>query len=124
MEQEGAGLVELIEKGKASSEETRTLVRKYIEPMVSSGIDHLVLGCTHYPYLIPILKEELPSNVKIIDCGEAVAKQTYRVLEKNQLLASDHGKTSHHFYSNSDPELLSQFLKLETGQINVSYLDF
>ena len=57
MEQEGKGLVELIEAGKAQSEETKTLLKTYLDPMLKSDIDCLVLGCTHYPYLIPVLKK-------------------------------------------------------------------
>ncbi len=124
LEQEGTGLVELIEEGKALAEETRGLIRAFIAPMVAAGIDHLVLGCTHYPHLIPILKEELPEGVRIIDCGEAVAMQTSRILEKYDLLAGDKKQTSHQFFSNADPELLSLFLKGEAGDIRVTYLDF
>ncbi|NER09414.1 glutamate racemase [Muriicola jejuensis] len=122
LEQEGTGLVELIEQGKAQAEETRALIRKYIQPMVASGIDHLVLGCTHYPHLIPLLREELPERVRIIDCGEAVARQTFRILEKHSLLSGRKERSIHQFYTNKDPELLSLFLKGEDYQ--VSYLDF
>lgn len=124
IEQEGTGLVELIEAGKASSGSARKLLQKYIQPMVASGIDHLVLGCTHYPHLIPLLKEELPSHVKIIDCGEAVANQTHRILQKQGLSAADHGITNHRFYTNADPSLVTAFLADAKGEITVSYKDF
>ena len=124
LEQEGTGLVELIEQGRADSEETRALIRKFVQPMVSSGIDHLVLGCTHYPHLIPVLREELPAHVRIIDCGEAVARQTKRVLEMYDLRAEGSREPSYTFYSNGDPHLLSRFLADEPGNISVSYLDF
>lgn len=124
IEQEGTGLVELIEAGQATSEDTRTLLQKYIQPMVDSGIDHLVLGCTHYPHLVPLLREELPAHVKIIDCGEAVANQTYRILEEQGLLAEDHGITKHRFYTNADPSLVSTFLSGVKGEVVVSYKDF
>ncbi len=124
IEQEGTGLVELIEAGKANSESARNLLRTYIQPMVASGIDHLVLGCTHYPHLIPLLKEELPAHVKIIDCGEAVANQTQRILEKKELLAGEHGVTSHRFYTNADPALVTTFLTGAKGEVSVSYRDF
>jgi glutamate racemase len=124
MEQEGTGLVELIEQGQAQSEETRNLIRKFIQPMVAAGIDHLVLGCTHYPHLIPLLREELPAGVTIIDCGEAVARQTCRILEKRGLLAAKNRKTRHQFFSNANPELLAAFLKENADSPEVSYLDF
>ena len=53
--------------------------------ILKKGIDYLVLGCTHYPYLIPVLKEMLPTTVQIIDSGEAVARQTKAVLQKTDL---------------------------------------
>ena len=85
IEQVGEGLVPLIEAGKINSEDTKTLLQGYLEPMLKANIDYLVLGCTHYPYLIPMLLEQLPPHVKIIDSGRAVAKQTLAVLEKNAL---------------------------------------
>jgi glutamate racemase len=124
IEQEGTGLVELIEAGKATSESARALLQTYLQPMVASGIDHLVLGCTHYPHLIPLLKEELPAHVKIIDCGEAVANQTLRILKTQEILALDHGTPKHYFYTNSDPSLVSTFLKDTKGELTVSFKVF
>ncbi|MGS0526575.1 glutamate racemase [Zobellia nedashkovskayae] len=82
IEQEGTGLVPLIENGKVDAEETRELLNTYVAPMLDQGMDCLVLGCTHYPYLIPTLKSILPDHVKIIDSGEAVARQVKAILEK------------------------------------------
>jgi len=122
IEQEGTGLVPLIEAGMANSQETKKLLQSYLKPMLAEGIDYLVLGCTHYPYLIPVLKELLPENVKIIDSGEAVARQTKAVMIKNDLLnnTSDVGK--HILHSNTDYELLKSFV--EDLSASVSYLDF
>ena len=63
----GTGLVELIENGMIDSPETRELLIKYLTPMVEAGIDQLVLGCTHYPFLIPIIQEILPAGIRIIE---------------------------------------------------------
>ncbi|QCW98931.1 glutamate racemase [Aggregatimonas sangjinii] len=123
VEQEGKGLVPLIEAGKAGSEETKALLRSYLEPMLASGIDHLVLGCTHYPYLIPILKELLPERVQVIDSGEAVARQTKAVLLKNTLENTSQTKERSEFYTNADLTILSSFLENSTD-IHCSYLDF
>ena len=76
----GKGLVELIEAGKLYSEEMKGLLNIYLKPMLEANIDYLVLGCTHYTYLIPLLLDMLPKHIKIIDSGEAVAKQTKAVL--------------------------------------------
>lgn len=63
----GEGLVKLIEAGKLESPEMDALLKRYIKPMLAASIDYLVLGCSHYPYLIPQLKKLLPENVTIID---------------------------------------------------------
>ena len=123
IEQEGRGLVPLIEAGKIRATETRELLKKYLAPMLNAEIDHLVLGCTHYPYLIPVLKELLPEGVKIIDSGEAVAKQTKTVLKKNDLLNPSQAKGSNRFYTNTDVSILEHFLQDVNGT-EVSYLEF
>ncbi|HDP55255.1 MAG TPA: glutamate racemase, partial [Bacteroidetes bacterium] len=79
----GSGLVELVEQGKSNSEEAKDLLKKYVNPMLQESIDHLVLGCTHYPFFIPILKEILPESIDIIDPAPAVAKQTNRIIGDN-----------------------------------------
>ena len=121
VEQVGEGLVELIEMGKIDSEEMRALLKSYIKPMLDANIDYLVLGCTHYPYLIPLLLELLPKHVKIIDSGEALARQTKAVLEKNNLLNTSTNLSKHKFFTNGNPEILKQIL---SGEVEVSYLDF
>ncbi|TAI46969.1 glutamate racemase [Flagellimonas allohymeniacidonis] len=121
MEQEGKGLVELIEQGKQASDEVRKLLIQYLAPMLEVGIDCLVLGCTHYPYLIPMLTEILPKNVHIIDSGEAVARQTHAVLEKLQLLTKSETLGTSKFFSNSNIEVLKN---LVGNQTEVAKLDF
>lgn len=79
--QVGEGLVELVEKGMADSVEAEQLLRSYVEPMLKKGIDELVLGCTHYPFFIPILKRILPHAVEIVDPSPAVARQAVRLLK-------------------------------------------
>lgn len=110
LEQVGYGLVELIESGKIATEEMRNLLKLYLRPMVEAGMDYLVLGCSHYPYLIPEIKKIIPDTIKIIDSGEAVAKQTKTILENNNLInnSSDEGKTI--FYTNSDASVLKTIL--------------
>ena len=110
IEQVGQGIVELIETGKLHSEEMKELLYIYLKPMIEANIDHLVLGCTHYPYLMPILLEILPKHVKIIDSGEAVARQTKSILEKHQLLNSQKIKSKHQFYTNGNPKIMNELL--------------
>ena len=124
VEQEGKGLVRLIEAGQVNSEETRHLLQGFLQPMLEANIDHLVLGCTHYPYLVPVLKELLPQGIKIIDCGEAVARQTKNVLEKRGLSNTSGDRPTHHFYTNSDITILNRFLEDVTGIGGAAFLDF
>ncbi|WP_347922971.1 glutamate racemase [Pontimicrobium sp. SW4] len=110
IEQKGEGIVELIETGKLYSDEMKGLLNIYLKPMIEANIDHLVLGCTHYPYLMPILLEILPKHVKIIDSGEAVAKQTKAVLEKHQLLNTNKVKAKHTFFTNGNTKVLNELI--------------
>jgi len=77
------GLVEKVEAGEIASLETLALLEEYLEPMLKEKMDVLVLGCTHFPFLRPALAQVLGPAVQIIDSGEAVARQTRRVLEQS-----------------------------------------
>lgn len=121
IEQIGEGIVPLIEAGELTSNKMKSLLETYLEPMIKQNIDYLVLGCTHYPYLIPMLKELLPDNVKIIDSGLAVAKQTQAVLLKQDLLNDSNIEPKIHLYSNGDISVLDAILN---NEFNVSYVDF
>jgi glutamate racemase len=121
IEQIGHGLVQLIENGDLDSPEMTALLESYLLPMVEKNIDYLVLGCSHYPYLIPQIKKIIPTTIKIIDSGEAVAKQTKKILEERQLLNDSNNNASQIFYTNSNPEVLKKIVKpLES----VFYKDF
>lgn len=124
IEQQGKGLVELIESGKLHAAETRELLQGYVQPMLDKGIDYLVLGCTHYPYLIPLLREILPEGIQIIDSGEAVARQTKAVLDKSKLLNTSQKTGSHQFFTNTDAALLQRFVADVTATKTVRFLDF
>ena len=123
IEQIGTGLVELIESGQGDSQVMNDLLHQYLAPMVARNIDYLVLGCTHYPFLIPQIKTMIPSNIKIIDSGAAVAKQAYRVLLNKGMLnvETDSSMAKHYFYNNVDVEVMQQ---LVPNPYTVSSLDF
>lgn len=110
IEQIGHGLVQLIEKGDIDTPEMIELLKSYLKPMIEQNIDYLVLGCSHYPYLIPQIKKIIPSNIKIIDSGEAVAKQTKNILNKNKLLHLKNNNVSNVFYSNVNSDVLNTIL--------------
>ena len=78
------------------------------------------LGCSHYPYLIPLLKKLLPKNVCIIDSGEAIARQTKNVLEKNNIVSISKEKPKLQFYSNSEVKTLQLFLKKYSSNISIN----
>ncbi|MFK5893798.1 MAG: glutamate racemase [Pseudomonadota bacterium] len=120
----GKGLVPLIESGMINSEETISLLKKHLQPMINTNIDHLVLGCSHYPYLIPHIKKILPSDVAIIDSGEAVARQTKKVLQINNLISNTKERASLKFYINSDTKVLEQLLKEYSKVISVIKKEF
>ncbi len=110
VEQVGYGLVKLIEEGSLDSAEMKELLETYLEPMIKANIDYLVLGCSHYPYLIPQIEKILPEHVKIIDSGEAVAKQTKNVLETKNIQNTEAKKATTLFYTNSNPNVLKSIL--------------
>ena len=83
VEQVGEGLVEMVENDQGETEENLAILHTLTAPLLDQGMDTLVLGCTHYPFLAPSLKKILPETVKIIDNSPAVAKQIERLLPLN-----------------------------------------
>lgn len=81
------GLVELIEAGDLQSQALRELLLGYVRPLLDAGCDTLILGCTHYPLLRPLLAQMVPATVSLIDTGAAVARQLQRLLQARDLLA-------------------------------------
>lgn len=110
IEQVGHGLVQLIENGDLNSPEMAQLLESYLRPMTEANIDYLVLGCSHYPYLIPQIKKILPEHIHIIDSGEAVAKQTQNILREKT--GFNNGPVDEPiFYTNGNPKVLSDILE-------------
>lgn len=120
----GEGLVPLIEAGELDSPQLIQLLEKHTKPMIEANIDFLVLGCSHYPYIIPQLRKILPENVKIIDSGGAVAKQTKIVLQSLNILREENTKPKLQFYTNADSATLKFLLKKFSDKINIIKKDF
>ena len=114
----------MIENGKIDSSEMKKLLSSYIKPMLEDQVDCLVLGCTHYPYLIPQIREIVGEKVQIIDSGEAVAKQTKAILEKHQLLNIDTKKGTHQFYINKNKNVLEMLISKNNESIKIDEKDF
>jgi glutamate racemase len=124
IEQDGEGLVPLIEAGKLNSNETKALLLKYLSPMLQYNLDYLVLGCTHYPYLIPQIQKIVGDNVTIIDSREAVAKQTKVILTKHHLLSNFSTKPKFEFYTNGSLNVLQHILSDVDDTFLIKELDF
>ena len=120
IEQVGHGLVQLIEKGEINSIEMTHLLHSYLDPMIEANIDCLVLGCSHYPYLIPQIRMILPAHIQIIDSGEAVAKQTQNVI-KERLGFTTETQSKPIFYTNTNSKVLNEILE---GKYEVEYKKF
>jgi glutamate racemase len=121
LEQIGHGLVELIENGEINSTKMTQLLQTYLQPMIDANIDYLVLGCSHYPYLIPQIQKIIPSHIQIIDSGEAVAKQTKNILQEKTGFRTDEIPSDHQFFTNTHPNVLSEILD---NQYNIVQKDF
>ena len=106
------GLVERVETGDLAGEATADLVRQFALPLVADGADTLVLGCTHYPLLRPLIQSIVGAHVQLIDTGAAVARQVRRLLEKDEL--SRPSEPKHHgqlrVRTTGDPSVLARAL--------------
>ena len=117
--QPAPGLVELIEAGKIDAPETRKILQEYLVPLQEQGIDTLVLGCTHYPFLRPLIQEICGPQVTLLDTGAAVARQTYKLLEERDLMTTKQGAGKNIFYSSGDLRLVGEVMrKLWPGKMD------
>jgi len=101
--------VPMVEEGWTEHEATRLVAREYLEPMLNDEIDTLVLGCTHYPLLKPLLRDVLGANVRLIDSAEETAAETARTLSSAGLEADPAAEPEYRFIASDDP---LQFLQL------------
>ncbi|MDZ7729286.1 MAG: glutamate racemase [Dehalococcoidia bacterium] len=85
----GHGLADAVERGAVAEPATRELLRELVTPAVDRGADALVLGCSHYAFLAPLIREEFPA-VQLVDTAEAVARRTLQVLRDGDALAPEH----------------------------------
>lgn len=110
------GLADQVDKGELYSAATAALVRKYVAPLVEQGADTLVLGCTHYPFVLPLIEEtvaRLTSRpVTIVDTGEPVARQLVRLLTERRVLRDKGPGTITAFTTGSESALRTAFDKL------------
>lgn len=114
------GLVAEIEKGNLAGEETRAILQRELAPMLAQGIDTVVMGCTHYPFVIPLVKEIVGPEVKVIDPAPAVAKRTAFLLNEKGWLSHSEQPAKVIYYTTGNPgslqDLLPQLIG-ETGEV-------
>ena len=114
------GLVQEIEQGNLSGAETRQILEGALRPMLEKNIDTVVLGCTHYPLVIPLIQAIVGESVRVIDPAPAVARQTRRLLETKGLKSASGSKGEMKFYTSGEPEKLRSLLPMlleEVGDI-------
>ena len=114
------GLVGQIEKGELDSPSTRNILEKALCPMLDQGIDTVVMGCTHYPFVIPLIRAIAGPNVRVIDPAPAVARQTVRLLDMAELRSTNPTAGVLHFFtSGNKAQLVTQLPTLlgESGKV-------
>lgn len=84
----GRGFVELVEEGRLSGSEAEDVVKASLGPLLSAGADIIVLGCTHYPFLLPVLQKVAGPDIRFIDPAPAVVRQLVHVLERDGMLSA------------------------------------
>ncbi len=117
------GLVAQIEVGNFQGVETRRILEAALHPMLDQGIDTIVLGCTHYPFVIPLIQEIAGPGVRVIDPAPAVARQARRLLEANGLISTSTCSppaSPIRYLTTGDPQSLQRLLPLlldEPGRV-------
>ncbi len=105
------GLVQAIEAGELDTPATEHMLRGWLEPMLAQGMDQLVLACTHYPLVRPLIERICGPDVDVIDPAPAVARQVKRTLEERGLLASGH-EGQLQVFTSRDPEAVRPVLAM------------
>jgi len=95
------GLVELVERGAVDGPEVRRLLERYLRPALEASVDTVVLGCTHYPFLRPVVEDIVGPGVGVLDSGEAVARQVGRVLDARGLRRRGEARGQTVFFTSS-----------------------
>ncbi len=111
VEHVGEGFVELVENGILDGPQAEETVRKSLQPLLEKGADIIVLGCTHYPFLQPVIERLAGPQVKVIDPAPAVARQTLRVLQEKGIPTGE-GTFSIDLYHSGEPESLQRIFQL------------
>lgn len=109
-------LVDLVESGRAQAPETEAVLRRTLEDIQDYHADTLILGCTHYPLLRPLISKIVGSDVTVVDSAETTAARVKRVLAKNGLESSDHETPRHQIYVTGSPERFTEVARVLFGE--------
>ncbi|HMR98918.1 MAG TPA: glutamate racemase [Anaerolineales bacterium] len=110
------GLVQQIEQGNLDGKETRQILENALFPMLERNIDTVVLGCTHYPFVIPMIEQIVGENVRVIDPAPAVAKQTNRLLETGRLVNPTSAGGNVKLFTSGNVKALQSLLPILLGE--------
>jgi glutamate racemase len=110
------GLVEVVESGRWDNKETETMVGSYLDKLLARGVDTIILGCTHYPFLRPVVEKMAGSSIAVIDSGEAVARQVVRVLKNKGLASASKAAGDESFFTSGEPEKVGPVMRLLLGK--------
>ncbi len=110
------GLVECVESGALSADAPHRLLKQYLAPLLAGGADTIVLGCTHYPFLRPLITKIVGPNIAVIDTGKAVSVQLQQKLIATALLAHDAQQTEVLFWTNSESKQAKQVIQQLYGE--------
>ena len=110
------GLVMQVESGKTDSPEVHAILERALSPMLSEGVDTIVLGCTHYPFVIPVIEAIAGPEVRVIDPAPAIARQVGRLLEQHGLRNSGSAPGKSRFLTSGEPARLEVLLSRLIGE--------
>ncbi|NNM80012.1 MAG: glutamate racemase [Gallionella sp.] len=125
------GLVEQVEQGDLNGSRTRELIARYTAPLLVRGADTFILGCTHYPFLAPLIRDVVGEGITLVDTGAAVARQVQRRIQselstrtKSAHPSTGSGRTDLHdaaqFFTSGDTEAASRIMSLLWGETVVA----
>jgi len=121
---EGDGLVELVENGQTHSPDAERLVSRYLMPMLEQGADQIVLGCSHYPFLLPVMQKVVGEQARIIDPAPAVVRQIGRLLDKNGLRSEENSSVAYKCYTSGELDALKRMVAQITEPVVYQKCEF
>lgn len=110
------GFVELVERGETDSPHAFDLVKRHVWPLVEQGADTLVLGCTHYPFLLPVIRQVAGPEVTVLDASLPVARRLQSILQAERLFAHREGPGAERFWTSGDPHVVAPVISKLWGR--------